>query len=159
MRDYWDQNRSYLRQRKNEYYAKNKQWLRQRANAYWQSSPEAFLSDLFNRTKKTAKRRIGSNKDRNLVVEIDRDFLVKMYHTQNGLCALTNIKMEHRWSDPCSISLDRIDSSLGYTENNVQLVCQWVNLAKNNFTNADVLTFLRKYTEANTKDKNNNGHC
>jgi len=41
-----------------------------------------------------------------------------------------------------SASLDRIDSSKGYIQGNVQFVAYGINLAKNNFSDADVISFL-----------------
>ena len=35
---------------------------------------------------------------------------------------------------PTNLSLDRIDSSQGYTEDNVQLVCRIVNIMKNDLS-------------------------
>ena len=45
------------------------------------------------------------------------------------------------------ISLDRIDSDLGYTIDNVQLVCKWINLAKNTASNEQILAVLREFKE------------
>jgi hypothetical protein len=43
--------------------------------------------------------------------------------------------MHHRFNDPLTVSVDRIDSTVGYVENNVQLVCQWINIAKGKLGN------------------------
>ena len=144
MRKYNHDNRERILQQKKDYYAKNKERIRERSNSYWQGSPETFISDLFRKTKKTAKRRIGAKKDRNLVVEIDRDFLIRMYHDQDGKCALSKLPMEHKWHNLCSISVDRIDSGLGYIRGNVQLVCKWANLAKGSHGNEDFEVLLGK---------------
>ena len=67
--------------------------------------------------------------------QIDLNFLLTLYADQNGFCALTGMKMTHRLDDPRSISIDRINSSKGYVTGNVQLVCRWVNLAKQHYPN------------------------
>lgn len=54
--------------------------------------------------------------------------------------------MAHRFDDLRSVSIDRKDSSLGYTESNVQLVCRWVNLAKGRFSDIDIRAVLDEYT-------------
>ena len=39
-------------------------------------------------------------------------------------------------------SLDRIDSSKGYIDGNVEFVCYGINLAKNNFSKSEMLNFI-----------------
>lgn len=41
-------------------------------------------------------------------------------------------------------SLDRIDSSKGYIEGNVEFVCSAINLAKNNFSKEAMVSFLQE---------------
>lgn len=63
--------------------------------------------------------------------------LQNMYKTQNGLCALSGVPMTwgtNKGHVRTHISLDRIDSAVGYEENNVHLVCRIVNIMKNNLT-------------------------
>ena len=63
--------------------------------------------------------------------------LQTMYKTQNGLCALSGVPMTwgaNKGHVRTHISIDRIDSSVGYEENNVHLVCRIVNIMKNNLT-------------------------
>jgi hypothetical protein len=43
-----------------------------------------------------------------------------------------------------TVSVDRIDSSKGYVPGNVQLVCKWVNLAKQDYSNDDMEAVLRE---------------
>jgi hypothetical protein len=58
----------------------------------------------------------------------------EIYEVQGGLCALTGepltFKNLNKGTDQTA-SLDRIDSSLGYVEGNVQWVHKDVNLMKN----------------------------
>lgn len=142
-KQYCQRNRSKLKSNKRRYYATNKDTLRKKANAYWQGSPEAFLSDAFHRAKESAARRFGS-RARTLSFELTREYLIELYHQQKGLCALSGIPMEHKWDNLCSISVDRIDSKLGYVSGNVQLVCKWVNLAKQRHSNEEFRAVLGK---------------
>lgn len=68
---------------------------------------------------------------RNLSVEIDRNFLWGLYLKQDGKCALTgwDITLTGE-SGTTSASVDRIDSSEGYTSSNTQLVHKAVNRCK-----------------------------
>lgn len=82
------------------------------------------------------------NKKRNKNHEFDitLEFLMELLEHQDGLCALSGIEMSttsHRDEcpegmriNPNKLSIDRIDSNIGYTKDNVQLVCCWVNLMK-----------------------------
>lgn len=66
---------------------------------------------------------------------IDCKFLRNLFEEQSGKCALSGFEMTIQgkrgtndyWH---SVSLDRIDSSGGYTPDNVQLVCTGVNYMK-----------------------------
>lgn len=63
--------------------------------------------------------------------EITINNVDKLYKQQNGKCKLTGWDIEwsdHGWNHTASI--DRIDSSLGYTLQNIQLVHKQVNMAK-----------------------------
>ena len=60
-----------------------------------------------------------------------------LYEAQGGRCALTGLRFDLRIVGngkarrPFAPSLDRIDSTGGYTQDNVRLVCQAVNFALN----------------------------
>jgi hypothetical protein len=88
----------------------------------------------------------------NRIFDIDIDFLENMYNNQNGKCSLTGIDFtldrnpdKKRVYMPWSPSLDRIDSSLGYTKENVRLVCVMVNLALNKFGDIAFDKMCRSY--------------
>ena len=65
-----------------------------------------------------------------LECELDLEFLLDLYQRQEGRCSVTGIVMTTRRFDVCAISIDRVDSLVGYRKNNVALVCQWVNLGR-----------------------------
>lgn len=78
------------------------------------------------------------------------DFLLSLYKNQNGLCALSKVPMT--WSAnegrvPTNISIDRIDSNLGYTEDNVQLVCRIVNIMKHDLAQPDFIKWCETIVE------------
>ena len=57
-------------------------------------------------------------------------------------------------SNATNISIDRIDSNLGYVKGNIQLVCYVVNIMKNNFSMNEFIAFCEKILNYN-KNKNN----
>jgi hypothetical protein len=85
------------------------------------------------------------NKARNRLKEydLDEEYLDSIW---NGKCAITgiDIQLKQGKSNLLTASLDRIDSSKGYVKGNVQFVCYGINLAKNSFTDKDVLEFVRQ---------------
>lgn len=57
--------------------------------------------------------------------------LLELLKKQQGLCALTGIPMTHGQTVmETAMSIDRIDSNVGYRMTNIQLVCQRVNVMK-----------------------------
>jgi len=52
--------------------------------------------------------------------------------------------LDHVFNSLKTVSVDRIDSSKGYVPGNVQLVCKWVNLAKQDYSNEDMLAVLKE---------------
>ncbi len=85
-------------------------------------------------------------KGRATLEDIDEYFLKELYDRQQGLCAITGIPVELKTHEkgrqtPYQISVDRIDNSKNYSKNNVRLTTLIANLARNVFTDQDVLTF------------------
>ncbi len=55
---------------------------------------------------------------------------MEMFNRQDGCCALSGIKMT--WMrgglSPTSMSMDKIDPSLGYSRENLRLICHAINM-------------------------------
>ena len=95
----------------------------------------SFLKTKFKQSKRNCVR----GKNRILEFSITIDDVIALYEKQNGECAYTGVKMTHitygskgngRLKYPFNISIDRIDSLIGYTKTNIQLVCALVNTMK-----------------------------
>lgn len=90
---------------------------------------------------KNAKQR--HKKEFNLTLE----HLNEIWQQQNGICPFTGFKLELRAytdRDRLSIksaSLDRIDNSKGYVIGNVRFVSVMFNLARNKFSDKEVIEF------------------
>ena len=99
-------------------------------------SPRSYLSYLLSKAKQRKKE-----------VEINLDYLENLWNEQNGKCALTNDYMTYSVGDINSVSIDRIDSSKGYIEGNVQLVKKKVNIAKSDMTTEEFFNMCKKVYE------------
>jgi len=79
--------------------------------------------------------------------------LIQLYRDQNGKCALSGKTMT--WMNgrihPTSITIDRIDSTKGYTRGNIQLLCHSVNRMKGDATEAEVIEIARAIVANSTK--------
>ena len=78
-------------------------------------SLEQFLRHRYNGACERAKKK-------GKPLELVFDDLMNLWNNQRGLCALTGIKMTHKSEGIYNGSIDRIDSSKGYTVDNIQLV-------------------------------------
>lgn len=79
---------------------------------------------------------------------------------RNGVCPKTGFPFDLTPSKvtryhPFAPSLDRIDKTRGYTPDNVQVVCNWYNIAKNEYSENQLLAFCRAAVAAADREKNN----
>jgi hypothetical protein len=90
------------------------------------------LLGLYHSAKMRAKKK-------NLQFTIAQADIEELYFRQEGKCAITNLKMslitghKHR-ANSFVVSLDRINSEVGYIKENIQLVCWQVNRMKDSLT-------------------------
>lgn len=78
-------------------------------------------------------------KRRKWEVNIDRDYLVELFNSQEGKCKVTGITLKiNKGRKYNSISVDRIDNTKGYIKGNIQIVCYGYNSMKSNH---DIETF------------------
>jgi len=70
---------------------------------------------------------------------------IGLWKSQQGKCAITKMPMTHEFKNLRSISVDRIDSAKGYIVGNIQLVCQWVNLAKGSHSDDEFRKIINEF--------------
>jgi len=100
-------------------------------------------------TLQDARRHMKGNLDRvrnrrnGHTVEITLEHALRLCEQQNWLCAYSEQPLDFtrggqmfkgKWCNPSSATLDRIDSSQGYVEGNVQIIEWRYNLLKSDFT-------------------------
>jgi hypothetical protein len=91
--------------------------------------------NTFNKYKRSANLRGSKSYREKIEFSITIEFVWELFLKQNRKCALSGLPIEfgRRASDPSTASLDRIDSSKGYTENNVQWVHKDINYMKRTY--------------------------
>lgn len=104
------------------YSHKHSGWKHQ--TKYRTKTPKDYIRHLLNHKRKYA-------------LLVNYEDVYKVYESQNGLCAISKEPMTWilgKGKLRTNISLDRIDSSLPYTKENIQLVCTVVNLIKSDMS-------------------------
>lgn len=90
-------------------------------------------------------------KRKGLEHDLTYEWLEELYHKQGGVCARTGAVLAasspHRASRASAntISVDRVDSTSGYTKDNVELVTCICNTAKNAYSHKELLEFCKAY--------------
>lgn len=96
------------------------------------TNPEVMLDATFYKMLQSSRSNAKSNKH---TFTLHLNDLRKLYKAQNGKCFYTGVPMtlrspNHLNRDPFLISLDRRDSTQGYTPENTVLCCWSVNALK-----------------------------
>jgi hypothetical protein len=108
---------------------------------------DKLLRNILRGCKSRCKGSTKKGRSRGKEFLLDIDFLKKLYHKQNGLCAISGIPMTTfvgHGRQIYNISIDRIDSNLGYTKDNVQLVCAHINMMKADLDTKVLLSICNK---------------
>ena len=102
-------------------------------------------------------------KARNLEFTITQYDVILLYNAQNKLCALSGVPIEfskctrRKYSTyhEQTASIDRIDSSKGYTLDNIQLVHKDINQMKMDKSDDELINLCRKVVNTANKKKRN----
>ena len=74
---------------------------------------------------------------------IDEAFILQLCDKQEDKCCYSGIPFVWKHGDNAKPSIDRIDSELPYSKDNVQMVIKIVNRAKNDLTHNDFLSMVK----------------
>lgn len=128
-----------IKKRHDEYYHQNAEKCKERQRRYQEKVETVNVESWLAKCMKHAR---FADKKHNRLFDLDLNFLLKLYNDQNGRCAISNVPLKHERRNLFSASIDRIDAHGGHTKDNVQLVCQAINLAKREYGNEHALDFL-----------------
>lgn len=111
-----------------------------------ESNPEKWLQVLLSNCRIRHKKNDYSG---HIICEITLEDLIAQHEKQKGLCAISNVKMDHIQGSLNSISIDRIDNNLGYTKENTHLVAKWINIGRRNATLEEIKQAIKDLINAN----------
>ncbi len=110
-----------------------------------------FKSAYFNDVAFRCKQLCGSMKSRAIKKGLSFNITPELVHAliavQNNKCAVTKTPFDFSASEkyarnPLAPSIDRKDNNKGYTFDNIQVVCAWFNLLKNEWSDEDTKSFI-----------------
>lgn len=114
-------------------------------HACWKGIGE-LSGGLFSRYRSEAKKRY-------IQFELNKEEAWAQFLSQDRKCALTGLLLTMGLESHDTASLDRIDSSEGYVNGNVQWVHKWVNLLKADLKESDLFSIVRAIYEYRGVDK------
>ena len=110
-------------------------------------SQQVYVNKLLNTCRLNCQKRKRKNRLRSAIFKINIDYIEILYSRQKGKCAYSGMDLSFQKMNKYKLSIDRIDSDLGYTIDNIHLVCWIINQAKGNMSDYDFLRSIHKIYE------------
>jgi len=117
-----------------------------RSRAKLNSTIEGRASVFLKNAKRAAQKR-------QQVFALTIDDIVRCWRDQNGVCAYSGREMTLIAGELTTVSIERIDSAVGYTPENTILVCQAINRMKSDFGFEDFYNLCRDVADFLGDDK------
>jgi hypothetical protein len=129
-----------------KYYLKHAEKIKAKVSVYRKSYVNRYERDIESRLRSLrTKAKLRINKEFNL----QESDMLDAWGKQNGLCVYTKLPLVATANQFNTISLDRINSSGGYTPDNIQFVCAAINKMKQEYTEEVFLLFCHLVTQNN----------
>ena len=112
----------------------------------WRQKCLDYPSIMFGRAIQNARNR---SKKKNIPFELTKEYIVDLFERQDGRCYYSDIKLnivkknKERTHDPFKMSLDCVDSNLGYVKDNVVWCAYCVNALKLKMSKEDMIDVCR----------------
>ena len=103
------------------------------------------------RSVKSRERKYGNDRPEFLNNEISKEIINDLLKEQSYKCFYTGEKLEFSFNSNNKITIDRINSSIGYIKSNIQLVCFKVNTAKNLLSHSDFINLIYSIKSKHTE--------
>lgn len=139
---YYENNKESIAKTRKKYYKNNEEGIRRRESVKYDTI-KGRVNQLFYRAKaRSLKKKLEFNITREWIIE----------KITNGKCELTGIPFILYRSDkysthPYSPSIDRIDSSKGYFEDNCRMIVSSLNMALNEYGDENFIKLVLIYLE------------
>jgi hypothetical protein len=130
-----------------QYYTANKEKIIKRNAKYRVDNGMWYNKSLEHRLRYVMQLGISRAKKKRIVWNLSLEFLMQLWENQEGICVYSGVPLSYEDNHPHTVSLDRIDSSKGYTEDNVQFVCTIVNYVKQRFDEGAFFDFCKSVTQ------------
>lgn len=78
---------------------------------------------------------------------ISKEWIIKTLIDQDFRCKYSNIELDYILRSPYHISIDRIDSNIGYIESNCAICAKCINIMKNNYSLDKFFELCEKVTK------------
>jgi len=89
------------------------------------------------------KKARGRARKKGMEFNLTPEFLLELWNLQDGKCFYSGIDMTYNRNDLYTVSVDRVDSNKGYTQDNVVLACWGVNSMKNSYTREEFIALCQ----------------
>lgn len=132
---------------KQKYYSENKTHITTRNKEYRVVNGMWYNKSIEHRLRYVIQLGTLRAKKKNIEWNLNLEFLLLLWEKQKGKCAYSGVPLTYEDNHSHTISLDRIDSSKGYTEDNVQYVCTIVNYIKQRFDENHFFDFCKQVAQ------------
>jgi hypothetical protein len=121
--------------------------------ADWEWRQENFedVKNILSFLRANLTRAANRGKD-SQTIDVNLDYVYRVGSNQDFFCALTGDELEFtrggqiwlgKWCNPNSCTIDRINSSKGYVEGNIQLITWKANCLKQHLDNEEFIEFCK----------------
>lgn len=103
-------------------------------------SPEKRTTILFHSSKNASKRK-------GIPFTLTKEDILNQYNFQNGKCFYTGRPLSSISNDPNKMSIDRRNSTLGYSKENIVICCSHVNIMKRTYSEQEFVELCKTIHE------------
>ena len=128
-------------------------WCKECCNVGNQKSRNKVNSTIEGRAKIFLQNAKKSAKKRGQEFSLGIIDVVDFWHNQKMICAYSGIEMTLEAGKLNTVSIERINSNIGYTKENTILVCQAINRMKSDFSYEDFYFLCSSVTQFLGNDK------
>jgi hypothetical protein len=122
-------------------------WCKECCTKGNKKSRDKVNSTIEGRAKIFLQNATKSAKKRNQEFSLKVSDIVEFWHKQEMICAYSGIEMTLVAGKLNTVSIERIDSKIGYTKENTILICQAINRMKSDFEFEDFYTMCKQVTQ------------